>query len=559
MPCKRSQTLRVLCAALVLLTGLGASLTVSAQPTAERDVSMRELIEEEQQADALIKQKSLDKPGATMSMSTPLESMLGLRAAMRDNDLRAAGRHLDMRYLPEDVADYRPEELIKELALVWRQQNIVDVSALSDSPEGHLDDDLPPYRDLIGYVTVSGGEIPVYLQRVPDGRGGRVWKLSNATVEQIPMMWDELGYSPLALYLSEVLPDFQVMGMDNFQALATLLIVLLAWPVATLLSALLSRIALLIPNHFPDGIQRFFRVPFRVFLFILIARLLIGELRLSLAARIMLESSGLDFIAFTILLLGLMSLVRDYHIQRLLHLGRVQYVALLRPFTTILKLVAVTIIALVWAERAGYNMTTILAGLGVGSLAVALAAQKTMENLIGALTLYAARPVNPGDLCRFGDIIGFVEEIGLRSTTIRTLNRSLVMVPNSMFSSTEIENISARDRIRYFSELRLALVPRAEMQALLDDLTATFREHPLVMADTVSLRFERIEDATAVLRIDAGIATTDYQEYLRAAEELNLQIVERIEHSGSRFTGPGQMLQMAQIEESAVQQTQPES
>lgn len=559
MPCKLFQSLRVLCAALVLLTGLGTPLTVCAQATGERDVSMRELIEEEQQADALIKQKSLDKPGGTVSMSTPLESMLGLRAAIRDNDLRAAGKYLDMRYLPEDVADYRPEELIKELALVWRQQNIVDVSILSDSPEGHLDDDLPSYRDLIGYVTVSGGEIPVYLQRVPDGRGGKVWKLSNATVEQIPLMWDELGYSPLALYLSEVLPDFQIMGMDNFQALATLLIVLLAWPVATLLSALLSRIALLIPNHFPDGIQRFFRVPFRIFLFILIARLLIGELRLSLAARIMLESSGLDFIAFTILLLGLMSLVRDYHIQRLLHLGRVQYVALLRPFTTILKLLAVTIIALVWAERAGYNMTTILAGLGVGSLAVALAAQKTMENLIGALTLYAARPVNPGDLCRFGNIIGFVEEIGLRSTTIRTLNRSLVMVPNSMFSSTEIENISARDRIRYFSELRLALVPRAEMQALLDDLTAIFREHPLVVADTVSLRFERIEDATAVLRIDAGIGTTDYQAYLRAAEELNLQIVERIEHSGSRFTGPGQMLQMAQIEESAVQQTQPES
>jgi MscS family membrane protein len=78
-------------------------------------------------------------------------------------------------------------------------------------------------------------------------------------------------------------------------------------------------------------------------------------------------------------------------------------------------------------------MSTIIAGLGVGSLAVALAAQKTLENLIGAITLYSARPVNPGDLCRFGNIVGVVEEIGLRSTLIRTLNRTMLAVPNSVF------------------------------------------------------------------------------------------------------------------------------
>ena len=102
-------------------------------------------------------------------------------------------------------------------------------------------------------------------------------------------------------------------------------------------------------------------------------------------------------------------------------------------------------------------MSTILAGLGVGSLAVALAAQKTLENLIGAVTLYAARPVSPGDFCRLGTVVGTVEEIGLRSTTIRTLNRTLVVIPNSVFSSVDIENYSVRDRIRFYQELRLNL------------------------------------------------------------------------------------------------------
>jgi MscS family membrane protein len=188
----------------------------------------------------------------------------------------------------------------------------------------------------------------------------------------------------------------------------------------------------------------------RLFLFVFIARLLIGELGLSLTARILLESSGMDYIAWTVLLLGLMSLLRDYQIRKMQHAGNTHYVALLKPFTTIMKIITVTIIALYWAKSAGYDMSTILAGLGVGSLAVALAAQKTLENIIGAVTLYTARPVSAGDFCRFGTITGTVEEIGLRSTLIRTMDRTMVVIPNSVFSAQEIENFSRRDRIRYF-------------------------------------------------------------------------------------------------------------
>lgn len=543
----------LLCTMLLWLCLLPA-LAPQAQAQEGGNANMREVIEAEQQAEQLTEEMAGANPRSLDSMSTPLETVLGLRQAMRAHDYDRASRFLDTRYLPDDMAEYSPEQLVRSLILVWNQQNIVDLSSLSDAPEGNLKDDLPSHRELLGHVTISTGEIPIYLQWVPDGQGNRVWKLANATVVQIPMLWDELGYSPVAVFLATHLPDFEFLGMDNWQVIATVLILLLSWPLATLLSGLLARIALLIPNRFPLGIQRFFRVPFRFFLFIIIARTLIGQLKMSLAARIVLDSSGLDYIAFTVLLLGLMSLVRDYNIRRLEHAGNTQYVALLRPFTTMLKVVAVTVIALVWAEQAGYNMSTILAGLGVGSLAVALAAQKTLENVIGAVTLYTARPVKPGDFCRFGDIYGTIVEIGLRSTVIRTLNRTLVLIPNSVFSSSEIENFTERDYIRYFCQLRVQLVPREEMETLLRELTETFTGNDKVKADTVSLRLERIEDASAILRLDAGIATTNFFEYLEIAEGLNLQLIEHIETSGSRFTGPGQMLQVAQIVESSVQQ-----
>ena len=239
--------------------------------------------------------------------------------------------------------------------------------------------------------------------------------------------------------------------------------------------------------------------------------------------------------------MGLLSLLRDYQIRKMQHAGNAHYVALLKPFTTILKVITVTIIALFWAKQAGYDMSTILAGLGVGSLAVALAAQKTLENVIGAITLYTARPVSAGDFCRFGTVMGVVEEIGLRSTTIRTLDRSLLVIPNSMFSSVEIENFSKRDRIRYYKRYQMEVPSSATMQQILENVRTIMNEHELVIDETISVRFETIVDANAILRLDAGVNTVDYQEYLAVAETLNLGILDIAERAGARFTGPARL------------------
>jgi MscS family membrane protein len=303
------------------------------------------------------------------------------------------------------------------------------------------------------------------------------------------------------------------------------------------------RIALLIPNRFPLGIRRFFRGPMRFFLFIIIAKKCIDYLGLSLTARILLESSGIDYIAFTVLLMGLLSLLRDYQIRKMQYAGNAHYVALLKPFTTIVKFLVGTVIALYWAKQAGYDMSTIIAGLGVGSLAVALAAQKTLENVIGAITLYTARPVSAGDFCRFGDVTGTVEEIGLRSTLIRTLDRSMVVIPNSVFSSVEIENYSRRDRIRFFRRYQMELPSSEQLRYILDAVRQMMQNHDMVLDETISVRFDNIQDGRALLRLDAGVKTTDFQEFLVVAEELNLGIVEIGQQAGARFAGPGRLVQ----------------
>ena len=526
---------------LVLLLPMAAL----SQDAPEPDVSAREILESNKETDQLVEEKEESDSEGVESFSTPLNSMIAIRKALREGDQETVAKFLDRRYLPEEMDEYSDEDLLRAIAFVFGQQNILNLADVSDQPQGNTDDGLPSYRDQIGVVVLSTGEIPIYLQRVPDGKGGRTWKLSNATVEQIPAMWDELGYGPVAEYLNKRLPDVAFMGMANWQLVATILFFVLAWPLAMAASYLLKRVALRIPNRFPLGIARFFDGPMRLFLFFTIARYLVDQLGLSMAARVLLQSSGITFIAWTILLLGLMSLFRDYQIRKMQYAGNIQYVALIKPFTTIMKVIVVTIVSLYWAKSAGYDMSTILAGLGVGSLAVALAAQKTLENVIGAVTLYTARPVSAGDFCRFGDVLGTVEEIGLRSTLIRTLDRSMVVIPNSVFSSVEIENFSHRDRIRYFRRFRLGLLHAEQIRNILDELRPIFSAHPRLLKDTVNIRFEDIVDANAVLRLDAGVDTTDYQEFLAVAEDLNLQVVEVVQNTGARFSGPGHLVQMA--------------
>ena len=532
--------LRNLTSSLLLLVAF--SPLVQAQSSVDTsNVSARELIESAKKSEQLVEQKSSTDPNSLEGQGTPLATLIGLRDAMRAKDYAAAGEYLDRRYIDEKVGDFSDETLIKAITYVWNRQNITDVTSVSDRPEGDLTDGLPEYRDQIGSVRLRDEEVPIYLQRIPDGRGGRIWKLSNATVARVPEMWDELGYSDAAISVSRLLPEFRFLGMENWQIVGFIVFFIVAWPLASLVSYVLMRGALLIPNRFPLSIKHFFRGPMRFFIFIFIARLMIDELGLSLTSRILLESSGVDYIAFTVIIMGLLSLLRDYQIRKMQHAGNAHYVALLKPFTTIVKVFVVTIIALFWAKQAGYDMSTILAGLGVGSLAVALAAQKTLENVIGAITLYTARPVSAGDFCRFGNVKGTVEEIGLRSTIIRTMDRSMLVIPNSMFSSVEIENFSQRDRIRFFRRYQMQIPQSGQMRHILEQIRQLAANSPHVIDETISIRFETITDANAILRIDLGVDTTDFQKFLAVVEELNLGILDIADQAGTRFTGPARL------------------
>jgi MscS family membrane protein len=199
--------------------------------------------------------------------------------------------------------------------------------------------------------------------------------------------------------------------------------------------------------------------------------------------------------------------------------------------------VVLTIIAVLAAlENFGFNVTGVLAALGVGGLAVALAAQKTVENLFGGISIIVDQPVRVGDLCRFGDRTGVVEDIGLRSTRIRTPERTVIAVPNGDFSNMQLENLARRDRM--FLQAKLGLHYEAsgrQVRTVLDELRKLLLGNSKVDADTAQVRFVAFGATALELEVSAYVRTTDVAEFGAIREDLFLRMMDVIAASGVGF------------------------
>jgi MscS family membrane protein len=215
---------------------------------------------------------------------------------------------------------------------------------------------------------------------------------------------------------------------------------------------------------------------------------------------------------------------------------------LVRLTTRLLTILVVTTFLFVRAESLGLPVPALIAGLGVGGLAVALATQGTLENLIGGLILYADQPVRVGELFRFGDKQGVVEEIGIRSARIRTLDRTVIAIPNAELVRMQVENFSRRDRIRIRAILRLRLETTPDqLRYLLTRLWEMVQAHPRLAHDDGRARFVEFGEWSFDLELVAFAETTDWAEFLAIREDVLLRVMTLVEEAGTRLAVPAQL------------------
>jgi MscS family membrane protein len=217
------------------------------------------------------------------------------------------------------------------------------------------------------------------------------------------------------------------------------------------------------------------------------------------------------------------------------------------PFASRLLKIGVLAIAVVsLLAQLGYPVASLIAGFGIGGLALALAAQKTIENLFGALSLAVDRPLCEGDLVRVDDRVGTVETIGLRSTRIRSPARTLITIPNGKVAEMTIESLAARDRILF--ECRIGLVYETsvdQLRRVLHDLERILRKHEDIWPESIDVHFVGYGASSLDVEVMAWFQTTDFSRFLALRQEILLEFMQAIAAAGSAFALPAQTLHVA--------------
>jgi MscS family membrane protein len=479
----------------------------------------------------------------------PQDAMRGYLTACRDGDFQRASEYLDLHALPEAQRAARGPTLAQQLKVALDRTLWVDLDALSQDPQGSMQDGLPPDRERVGTIETRHGKVPIYLQRVSRADGVRIWKISASTVDRIPELYAQYGYGPL----EELLPEWMLqpilfeLSVWSWSALIALVLLAagLSWVVVLALDLLVRPLAGRTSTDVDDRLVKATAGPLRLAAAIGLFHLGRLALRLPVPVASFLgeAESALAIVAVAWFGLRLVDLFTLVAVRRLREKGLASALGVVPIGQKVVKGFVLAVAAIALLDSFGFNVTALLAGLGVGGIAVALAAQKTLENLFGGVTLFADRPVAVGDFCRFGDRVGTVEEIGIRSTRIRTLDRTLVTIPNAEFSAMQIENFTARDKIWYHPTLGLRYETTPEqLRWILVEVREMLYAHPKVDPDPARIRFTAFGAFSLDLEIFAYVRTRDFGEYLEIAEDLNLRLMDIVAASGTGFAFPSQTL-----------------
>ncbi len=216
---------------------------------------------------------------------------------------------------------------------------------------------------------------------------------------------------------------------------------------------------------------------------------------------------------------------------------------LIRVGARLLGIFGAAALLAIGADRLGLPLYGIVAGLGVGGLAIALAAQPTIENLIGSMQLFADRPVRVGEFCRYGDRLGTVEAIGIRSARMRGLDRKLTTIPNAALAKMPIVNFSRRDKILVNAVIGLRYETTPEqLRHVLVKLRGMLLGHPRVDPDPARARFVGFGASSLDIELFAYVMTTNWAEFLGIREDILLRVMDIVEQSGTAIAFPSRTL-----------------
>jgi MscS family membrane protein len=482
-----------------------------------------------------------------LGRDTPYGTVFGFLQAAQQGDYSIAAQYLQMS----------PARRQSEGDALAMKLNVAMNRAFSGSlrpsrqPEGTPQEDVPLDRQKLGTMSAGDVEADLELVRVTDASAGRIWLISSNTLAKVPELYDQVEARRVETRLPLWTVKHELVGMPLWQWFALLLLIPLAAAAAWLLLVLLQ-----IPlrwwarRHGQVELAQWRSVSGPAWLFTgaLVHRILASYLGLPLLPRH--YYNQLVAVAVIVGANWLLWRVIRWFLQRVrnraLARGNSGTGSLMLLGERIIKAIVVIMALFLILGVLGFNMSTALAGVGIGTLAVGFGAQKTIENLFGGVSVLGDEVIRVGDVCKFGDRTGTVEDIGLRSTRVRTEERTLLAIPNGTVATINVENLSRRDKILFKTVLGLHLETSAEqLRHVLSEIRGVLESHPKVETKTVRVRLTEIASASLNVELLCYILTQDFNEFAEVREDLLLRIMRFVEDSGTSLASPSQTLYLS--------------
>jgi MscS family membrane protein len=489
-----------------------------------------------------------EAPGDPYRRETPYGAFMGfMRTSAKENWPAAA------EYLQWPKGSKTPkEEIARQLKAVLDERFTGDLEKLSRTPLSGVDDGLGPDYERAGTVERRDDSFDVLLVRTRPAEGPAIWLVSSQTLREIPAAFADLSVPELDRIMPSPLRR-QVGGSFRlWQVLAFLLLLPAAWFFARLLvygaARLVDRTASRRPGfaRFRDGLASF-RAPIALLVAIPIHAFFVDRIGLPLLGRYAYERGVRLALVFAVgwLLVQLVGFLTSRATMRLLASGQAATSSLTIGRRVLQGIVVVgTLVAALGVL--GVNLTATLAGLGIGGIAVAFAAQKSLENLFGGVVVLTDKILRVGDVVKVGTVQGEVEDVTLYATRIRTFERTVVSIPNGTMMTSQIENFSRRDKFLFRHTFGLRFETSAkEMNAALAGCRARLASDPRVEPATARVRFLKVGAYTLDVEAYAYVLAPDWATFLAVQEELLLSLMHAVEEAGSGFAFPTQTTYLA--------------
>jgi MscS family membrane protein len=475
-----------------------------------------------------------------LGRETPSGTVFGFLQEAQSGNYRAAADYLQMS-AARRVS--QGPELARKLKVLMDRAFVGNMRRISTRPEGSPESGGIDAQ-TIGEFLSGEADVPVVLVRATDPNAGKIWLFSSETLSKVPELYDNLQVHQIEKKLPQTLVSKTFLGMPLWQWLGLLVAVPVAaaigWAIITIL-AVPRRLWLKYKKR-PDLYSyRHVSAPLLLLFGAIAHRVLASYLGLPLLPRVYyyrITAVAIE-IGFFWLLLRATGITMHRLRAHAIGVGRTGTGSLMVLGERLLKVAVLATALLAILGTFGFDLTTVLAGLGIGGIAIAFAAQKTLENLFGGVSVLADEVIRVGDFCRFGDRVGTVEDISLRSTRVRTLDRSELSIPNGALATMNVENFTRRDKIWFNPTLNVRYgTSPDQLRYLLAEVRRMLYEHPKVETDSARIRLASFDNNGLSLEVFSYVLTQDFTEFTAIREDLLLRIMEIVERAGSAFGVP---------------------